>query len=215
MCEQRMELQLVSSRSTVHPQPQLSKPTPHPESETASPSVLLSVCVSSCLLTNPPSVSIQQQDSQGATSCPLVFAMQSSALVPLGLSTTVVLRGKNLHVYSVRTAVLAHALFYCVSLLLTLCVCVLRPQDEASYTCVVEIEGIQVELPATVEESRDHTHTFTCSPHQVLPLQCNNVLCRSHLDIINSSVCMFAVPVRRQSAAVFGSCLPASGRQTH
>ncbi|XP_075882893.1 plexin-B3 isoform X3 [Nelusetta ayraudi] len=79
-----------------------------------------------------------RQDLPGATSCPLVFAMQSSALVPLGLSTTVVLRGKNLHVYT----------------------------DEASYMCVVEIEGVQVDLPATVEESHDHTHTFTCSPHQ-------------------------------------------------
>ncbi|XP_078110260.1 plexin-B3 isoform X1 [Sander vitreus] len=80
----------------------------------------------------------QRQESPGPTSCPLVFALQSSALVPLGLSTTVVLRGRNLDVYT----------------------------DEAQYLCVVEIEGVQFNLTAAVEKTHGNTHTFTCSPHQ-------------------------------------------------
>ncbi|TDH11058.1 hypothetical protein EPR50_G00081510 [Perca flavescens] len=81
---------------------------------------------------------LNQRESPGPTSCPLVFALQSSALVPLGLSTTVVLRGRNLDVYT----------------------------DEAQYLCVVEIEGVQFNLSAAVEKTPDNTHTFTCSPHQ-------------------------------------------------
>ncbi|KAM9351259.1 plexin-B3 [Symphorus nematophorus] len=81
---------------------------------------------------------LNQRDSPGPTSCPLVFSLQSSALVPLGLSTTVVLRGRNLDVYT----------------------------DEAPYVCVVEIEGVQFSLTAAVEKTQDNTHTFTCSPHQ-------------------------------------------------
>ncbi|CAF95457.1 unnamed protein product, partial [Tetraodon nigroviridis] len=42
------------------------------------------------------------EDSPGPTSCPLVFGLQSSALVPLGVSTSLVLRGRNLDVYTVR-----------------------------------------------------------------------------------------------------------------
>lgn len=81
---------------------------------------------------------LNQRESAGSTSCPLVFALQSSALVPLGLSTTVVLRGQNLDVYT----------------------------DEAQYVCVVEIEGVQFNLTAAVEKTHDNTNTFTCSPHQ-------------------------------------------------
>ncbi|KAM9344359.1 plexin-B3 [Pholidichthys leucotaenia] len=81
---------------------------------------------------------LNQRDSPGPTSCPLVFALQSSALLPMGLSTTVVLRGRNLDVYT----------------------------DEASYVCVVEIEGLQFNLTAAVERTHGNTHTFTCSPHQ-------------------------------------------------
>ncbi|XP_037628566.1 plexin-B1 [Sebastes umbrosus] len=81
---------------------------------------------------------LNQKESPGPTSCPLVFALQSSALVPLGLSTTVVLRGRNLDVYT----------------------------DETQYVCVVEIEGVQFNLTAAVEKTPDNTHTFTCSPHQ-------------------------------------------------
>uniref|UniRef100_A0A4W6EKG8 Plexin-B1 n=1 Tax=Lates calcarifer TaxID=8187 RepID=A0A4W6EKG8_LATCA len=80
-------------------------------------------------------------DSLGPTSCPLVFSLQSSALVPMGLSTTVVLQGRNLDVLSL--------------------------QDGAQYVCVVEIQGVQVNLTAAVERTPDNTHTFTCSPHQL------------------------------------------------
>ncbi len=72
-----------------------------------SVSVCLSFCQSVCLLVFLsiflPCLSVRQQESPGSTSCPLVFALQSSALVPLGLSTTVVLRGRNLDVFTVRT----------------------------------------------------------------------------------------------------------------
>ncbi|KAM8754498.1 plexin-B3 isoform 2-T3 [Acanthopagrus schlegelii] len=81
---------------------------------------------------------LNQRDSPGPTSCPLVFALQSSALVPLGLSTTVVLRGRNLDIYT----------------------------DEAQYVCVVEIEGVQLNLTAAVEKKHSNTNTFTCNPHQ-------------------------------------------------
>uniref|UniRef100_A0A672ZW42 Plexin-B1 n=1 Tax=Sphaeramia orbicularis TaxID=375764 RepID=A0A672ZW42_9TELE len=79
-----------------------------------------------------------QRDSPGPASCPLVYALQSSALVPMGLSTTVVLQGRNLDVYT----------------------------DQAQYVCVVEIQGIQFNLTASVEKTPDNTHIFTCSPHQ-------------------------------------------------
>ncbi|GLD73163.1 plexin-B1-like isoform X1, partial [Lates japonicus] len=52
--------------------------------------------------------------------------------------TTVVLQGQSLDVYT----------------------------DEAQYVCVVEIQGVQVNLTAAVERTPDNTHTFTCSPHQ-------------------------------------------------
>ncbi|XP_047441531.1 plexin-B1 [Mugil cephalus] len=80
---------------------------------------------------------LNQRDSPGPSSCPLVFSLQSSALVPLGLSTTVVLQGRNLDVFT----------------------------DEAPYVCVVEIEGVKINL--TAEDTRDNeTHTFTCTTHQ-------------------------------------------------
>nr|XP_020469413.1 plexin-B1-like [Monopterus albus]XP_020469414.1 plexin-B1-like [Monopterus albus]XP_020469415.1 plexin-B1-like [Monopterus albus] len=82
---------------------------------------------------------LNHRDSSGPISCPLVFALQSSALVPMGLSTTVILRGRNLNVYT----------------------------DEAQYECVVEVEGVQFNLTAAVDKRLDNTHTFTCNPHQV------------------------------------------------
>uniref|UniRef100_A0AAX7TE45 Plexin-B1 n=1 Tax=Astatotilapia calliptera TaxID=8154 RepID=A0AAX7TE45_ASTCA len=60
-----------------------------------SVSIFLSVSLS---LTPPP---LCLQDSPGPTSCPLVYDLQSPALVPMGLSATVVLRGRNLDVYTV------------------------------------------------------------------------------------------------------------------
>ncbi|KAK2850946.1 hypothetical protein Q5P01_007222 [Channa striata] len=81
---------------------------------------------------------LNQRDSPGPTSCPLVFALQSSALVPMGLSTTVVLQGRNLDIYT----------------------------DEALYVCIVEIQQVRFNLTAAVEKRDDNTHTFTCSSHQ-------------------------------------------------
>ncbi|XP_034004065.1 plexin-B3 [Trematomus bernacchii] len=75
---------------------------------------------------------------QRAPSCPLVFSLQSSALVPLGLSSRLVLRGRNLDLFT----------------------------DEAQFVCVVEIEGVQLNLTAAVEKTHDNTHTFTCSAHK-------------------------------------------------
>ncbi|XP_078144168.1 plexin-B3 [Centroberyx gerrardi] len=80
---------------------------------------------------------LNQRLSPGPSSCPLVFSLQGSALVPMGFTTTLVLLGRNLDIYT----------------------------DEADYVCVVEIEGVQFNLTATVEKTHD-THTFTCSPHQ-------------------------------------------------
>ncbi|KAM4562620.1 plexin-B3 isoform 1-T4 [Odontesthes bonariensis] len=79
-----------------------------------------------------------QRDSPGPTSCPLIFSLKSPALVPMGLSTTVVLLGRNLDVYT----------------------------DEAQFVCIIEIEGVQFNLTAAVERTPENTHTFTCSSHQ-------------------------------------------------
>ncbi|XP_033825079.1 plexin-B3 [Periophthalmus magnuspinnatus] len=81
---------------------------------------------------------LNHRDSEGPSSCPLVYALQSPALVPMGLSTTVVLLGKNLDIYT----------------------------DKADYMCVVEVKGVQFNLSASVQKTDDHTHTFTCTPHQ-------------------------------------------------
>ncbi|KAK5895490.1 hypothetical protein CesoFtcFv8_012079 [Champsocephalus esox] len=75
---------------------------------------------------------------QRAPSCPLVFSLQSSALVPLGLSSRLVLRGRNLDLFT----------------------------DEAQFVCVVEIEGVQLNLTAAVEKTHNNTHTFSCSAHK-------------------------------------------------
>ncbi|XP_072305494.1 plexin-B3 isoform X2 [Eucyclogobius newberryi] len=74
----------------------------------------------------------------GLSSCPLVYALQSPALVPMGLTTTVVLLGRNLDIYT----------------------------DTADYMCVVAVKEVQFNLSASVQKTDDHTHTFTCSPHQ-------------------------------------------------
>ncbi|KAF0036111.1 hypothetical protein F2P81_011423 [Scophthalmus maximus] len=81
---------------------------------------------------------LNQRNSPGPSLCPLVFSMQSSALVPMGLSSSVVLQGRNLDVFT----------------------------DDAPYVCVVEINGLRVNLTATEERTHNNTHTFTCSPHE-------------------------------------------------
>ncbi|KAM3617160.1 uncharacterized protein V6R79_003030 [Siganus canaliculatus] len=82
-------------------------------------------------------VILSERDAPGPTSCPLVFGLQSSSLVPLGLTTTVVLQGRNLNVYT----------------------------DEAQYMCVVEIDDVQFNLTAAVK-TEDNMNVFTCSSHQ-------------------------------------------------
>ncbi|XP_023189667.1 plexin-B1 isoform X1 [Xiphophorus maculatus] len=81
---------------------------------------------------------LHHNDSPGPGSCPLVSSLRGSALVPIGLSTTIVLEGRNLDIY----------------------------QDEAQYVCVVEVEDVQLNLTAAVRKTEDNTHIFTCSPHQ-------------------------------------------------
>ncbi|XP_013855430.1 plexin-B3 [Austrofundulus limnaeus] len=81
---------------------------------------------------------LNQRDSPGPTSCPLVFALRSSALVPMSQSTTVVLEGRNLEVY----------------------------RDEVLYSCIIEIAEMQFNLTASVEKTVNNTHLFTCSSHQ-------------------------------------------------
>ncbi|KAM9785477.1 plexin-B3 [Neosynchiropus ocellatus] len=79
-----------------------------------------------------------ERDSTSPSACPLIFALQSSALVPLGQNTALVLRGRNLDVF----------------------------KDPGQYECVVDIEGQEISLSAAGEKKEDGTHTFTCSPHQ-------------------------------------------------
>lgn len=81
---------------------------------------------------------LNHKDIAGPSSCPVVYALQSPALVPMGLSTTVVLLGRNLDIYT----------------------------DQAEYMCVVEVQGVQFNLSASVQKTDDHSHTFICSPHQ-------------------------------------------------
>ncbi|CAL9702799.1 unnamed protein product [Knipowitschia caucasica] len=81
---------------------------------------------------------LNHRNGNGPSSCPLVYALQSPALVPMGLTTTVVLLGRNLDIYT----------------------------DKADYMCVVEVKEVQFNLSASVQKTDDHTHTFTCSPHQ-------------------------------------------------
>ncbi|XP_041860181.1 plexin-B1 [Melanotaenia boesemani] len=81
---------------------------------------------------------LNQKDASGPTSCPIIFSLKSPALVPMGLSTSVVLEGRNLDVYT----------------------------GEAQYVCVVEIEGMHFNLTAAMEKTADNTLIFTCSNHQ-------------------------------------------------
>ncbi|KAG7519548.1 hypothetical protein JOB18_011235 [Solea senegalensis] len=80
---------------------------------------------------------LNQRDSPGPSSCPLIFSLLSSALVPMSLSSSVVLQGRNLDVFT----------------------------DEAQYVCIVEINGDEFHLKAE-ERKHDDTHTFTCNSHQ-------------------------------------------------
>ncbi|XP_037540540.1 plexin-B1 [Nematolebias whitei] len=104
---------------------------------------------------------LNQRDSPDPTSCPLVFALRSSALVPLSLSTTVVLEGRNLDVYT----------------------------DEGRYLCVIKIKEMLFNLTAAVERTENNTHLFTCTSTQFqvavtqLQLSAPVYLLRGHVRI--------------------------------
>ncbi|XP_004086439.1 plexin-B1-like [Oryzias latipes] len=81
-----------------------------------------------------PNIILSQRGSSGPSSCPLVFSLRSSALVPMGQSTTIVLEGRNLDLYT----------------------------NEGDYECVIEIENVQLNLTATEEKTAENTHILTC-----------------------------------------------------
>ncbi|KAG7472671.1 hypothetical protein MATL_G00111400 [Megalops atlanticus] len=81
----------------------------------------------------------QELEPRGVDSCPCVWALQGSPLVPVGFDTQLVLLGRNLNLF----------------------------EDEEQYMCVVDIEGEELKLPATLEKGKDaQTHTITCATHQ-------------------------------------------------
>ncbi|XP_056131265.1 plexin-B3 isoform X2 [Lampris incognitus] len=84
-----------------------------------------------------PPIIHNHRDSLVPGSCPQVFSLQGSPLVPMGFPSSLVLLGRNMDVFS----------------------------GEAEYVCVVEIEGAQINLTATVEKTEE-TQTFICTPHQ-------------------------------------------------
>uniref|UniRef100_A0A7N9AMD8 Plexin B3 n=1 Tax=Mastacembelus armatus TaxID=205130 RepID=A0A7N9AMD8_9TELE len=86
------------------------------------PAVCLTVCLS---------------DSPGPSSCPQVFTLQSSALVPMGLSTSVVLRGRNLDVYTVRTSPVYHYHLFDCLLRLSHCTSLVCSLNELQYLASV------------------------------------------------------------------------------
>ncbi|KAM6977720.1 plexin-B3 [Aplochiton taeniatus] len=81
----------------------------------------------------------QQSELKGPAACPVVWSFQGSSLVSMGFPTSLVLLGKNLGLF----------------------------MDEELYLCVVEIEGTQLNLTASLKKTGDKDiHTFTCSSHQ-------------------------------------------------
>ncbi|XP_016323790.1 plexin-B1-like [Sinocyclocheilus anshuiensis] len=76
---------------------------------------------------------------RGPDSCPCVWALQSSPLVPVGFDSELSLQGKNLDIF----------------------------EDEEDYACVLVIEGQKLRLPATLDRSKETgTHVFKCAAHQ-------------------------------------------------
>lgn len=81
----------------------------------------------------------EQSTPRGPDSCPCVWALQSSPLVPVGFDTELFLQGKNLHIF----------------------------EDEEDYACMLIIEGQELRLPASLEISKETgTHVFKCEAHQ-------------------------------------------------
>uniref|UniRef100_A0AAY5F354 Plexin-B1 n=1 Tax=Electrophorus electricus TaxID=8005 RepID=A0AAY5F354_ELEEL len=78
-------------------------------------------------------------DPRGADSCPCLWALESSPLIPVGLDTQLSLQGRNLDIF----------------------------EDQEEYQCVVVIEGQELLLPATLVQSGETgTHVFKCKTHQ-------------------------------------------------
>ncbi|KAG9270063.1 plexin-B3 [Astyanax mexicanus] len=81
----------------------------------------------------------EQGKPRGAESCPCVWALESSPLIPVGFDTQLSLQGKNLDIF----------------------------EDEEDYNCVVVIEGQELMLPAILDRSRETgSHMFKCSTHK-------------------------------------------------
>ncbi|XP_051525586.1 plexin-B1-like [Myxocyprinus asiaticus] len=81
----------------------------------------------------------EQSTPRGPDSCPCVWALQSSPLVPVGFDTEVTLQGKNLDIF----------------------------EDEEDYACVLVIEGRELRLRATLDRSKETgAHVFKCTAHQ-------------------------------------------------
>uniref|UniRef100_A0A3P9AEV1 Sema domain-containing protein n=1 Tax=Esox lucius TaxID=8010 RepID=A0A3P9AEV1_ESOLU len=79
------------------------------------------------------------QAPQGPDSCPSVWALQSSPLVPVGFLSPLALMGRNLDMF----------------------------QGEEPYACVVVVEGEELKLNATLKKDPEtQAYTFTCSPHK-------------------------------------------------
>ncbi|XP_029574130.1 plexin-B3 isoform X2 [Salmo trutta] len=78
-------------------------------------------------------------EPRGPDSCPCVWALQSSPLVPMGFLSPLTLLGRNLDMF----------------------------QGEEQYVCVVVVEGEELKLNATLEKDPETmTYTFTCSAHK-------------------------------------------------
>lgn len=76
---------------------------------------------------------------RGPESCPCVWALQSSPLVPVGFDTEISLQGKNLDIF----------------------------EDEKDYKCVLVIEGQELKLSATLDRGEEAgTHVFKCAAHK-------------------------------------------------
>ncbi|TRY72826.1 hypothetical protein DNTS_009524 [Danionella cerebrum] len=81
----------------------------------------------------------QDRNPRGPDSCPCVWALQTSPLVPVGIDVELVLQGRNLDMF----------------------------EDEQEYACVLVIEGQELRLPATLNRSKETgTHVFKCAAHQ-------------------------------------------------
>ncbi|KAJ8017304.1 hypothetical protein DPEC_G00016450 [Dallia pectoralis] len=81
----------------------------------------------------------EQQMPRGPDSCPCLWALKTSPLVPMGFLSPLALLGRNLDMF----------------------------QGEEPYTCVVVVDGEELKLNATLKKDPEtQTYTFTCSAHK-------------------------------------------------